>query len=85
MRTHKMTEWDAGQDMIACADYLAEKAQNLREGGFTEQEKILRDAAFAIGRVFNRLHSGKSHVFGLADGGGTIGPRRAREKGGKRG
>jgi hypothetical protein len=62
MKEHKMTAWDAGQDLIACADRLSEKETDLREGGFDKLADVVRKARLAIGDAFNR-HG--SHSFGL--------------------
>ena len=42
MRVHKMTKLDAGQDLIACADLLVEKEEDLREAGFKDSADILK-------------------------------------------
>jgi len=42
-REHKMTAWDAGNDLCACADYLGEKEQELHNGGFDVHAELLRD------------------------------------------
>lgn len=85
-REHKMTEWDAGQDLVACADKLAEKETSLFEGGFMEQAAAVRKARILIGNVFNERHAYKSHQFGLP-GGVILRSRRpgTAKKGGARG
>jgi hypothetical protein len=69
-REHKMTAWEAGSDLCACADYLGEREEEAAKAGFTEHAKLLRDARIRIANFFNRNHS-KSHEFGL-------GPAKAR-------
>lgn len=64
MKIHKMTKWDAGQDLIACADYLGVKEENLKKGGYLELAKEVRKYRLAIGTLFNELDS---HKFGLPD------------------
>lgn len=68
-----MTKWEAGQDLIACADYLAEKEEDLQKGGFPAEALVLQRARFDIGKIFNRLHA---HEFHLPEGsgGGAGGP-----------
>lgn len=62
MKTHKMTAWDAGQDLIACVDTLGEKEKNLRNAGFIKLADTVRKTRLALGDAFN-AHD--SHTFGL--------------------
>lgn len=78
MRENKMTAWDAGNDLCACADYLGEKEEEARNAGFEEHAKLIRDCRVRIANFFNRNHS-KTHSFGL----GPTTKRKPRS-GGKR-
>jgi hypothetical protein len=77
MKKHSMTEWDAGQDLIACADLLAKKEKCLREGGYRKLADVVREARFAIGRAFNEHNS---HDFGLSDGFFCFRAKRKRKR-----
>ena len=74
---HKMTVWEAGNDLCSCADYLGEKEEDAAAAGFTEHAKLIRDCRVRIANFCNRNHS-KTHDFGL-------GPtKRKPRSGGKR-
>lgn len=64
MRTHKMTAYDAGQDLIACADFLGEKEEEAAKGGYKEQAQLIRNCRVRIANYFNR-NNRKTHDFGL--------------------
>lgn len=74
MREHKMTAWEAGNDLCACADYLGEKEEDAAKNGFTEHAKLLRDLRIRLANFFNRNH--KDHGFGL----GPTTPRKAEKR-----
>lgn len=78
VKIHKMTEWDAGQLLIARSDDLWEAAVELRKGGFKEAANAVNKAATLIGDVFNKNHQGKSHTFGL--NGSGAGPEPESKK-----
>lgn len=59
-----MTPWDAGNDLVYCADILAEKESDLRKGGFAKQADVVRKARLQIGTEFNSM---KAHDFGLPE------------------
>lgn len=69
---HKMTAWDAGQDLIACFDLLSEKDAELHRNGFCHQAVVLRLAKWNIAEEFNRLGS---HEFELP----TDAPKQSEE------
>lgn len=63
MKEHKLTVWEVGNDLAACADYLAEKEEEAFRSGYTEHAKMLRDCRIKIAKFFNRNH--RDHGFGL--------------------
>lgn len=70
MGEHKLTEWEAGNDLAACCDYLGEKEEEAFRAGFAEHAKVLRECRVKIAKFFNVRHR-NSHVFAL-------GPTRVR-------
>lgn len=58
----KLTEWEAGQELIRANDCLAEVAHELNEGGFPELAKAIREHREQIAKLFEE-HG--SHEFGL--------------------
>lgn len=67
MRTHKMTKWEAGQDLISCADLLAEKEVDLEHAGFKDLAKVLLKTRLMIGDEFNKLNSHDFDLPGLEE------------------
>jgi hypothetical protein len=59
-----MTTWEAGQELIACADQIADSEKDLRDAGFVELAAMLHECRLIIGDRFNQLGS---HNFGLPD------------------
>jgi hypothetical protein len=62
-REHKLTAWEVGNDLCACADYLGEKEVDAFDNGWTEHAALLRDCRIKIAKFFNRNHP--KHGFGL--------------------
>lgn len=62
MRSHPMTKYDAGQDLIACSDFLGDKYIELKSGGFLKEAEVVQKARLMIGDAFEELGS---HDFGL--------------------
>ncbi len=58
-----MTDWEAGQDIIAISDFIGSKLKDLKES-HPKAYFILDEAQRTIGDYFNRNHV-KSHGFGL--------------------
>jgi hypothetical protein len=63
VRENKMTAWEAGNDLCACADYLGEKEVDAFNAGFIEHAKMLRECRIRIAKHFNHYHP--EHGFGL--------------------
>lgn len=63
MKEHKMTAWEVGNDLCACADYLGEKEEDAHKAGYAEQAKLLRDVRIKIAKHFNKNFP--NHGFGL--------------------
>lgn len=58
-----LTAWEAGNELVACADRLFEAEKDLREGGHADLADFIKDMRLTIGDRFNTLGS---HEFGLA-------------------
>lgn len=71
MSHNKMTEWEAGNDLCACADYLGEKEWDAALYGYKEHANLLRECRVKIAKFFNEKHK-LTHSFGL-------GPTKARK------
>ena len=55
MRVHKMTKWDAGNELVAATDELADRERDLRQSGYFEMADLLRACRLSIGKRFNEL------------------------------
>jgi len=57
MKEHKMTKWDAGQALVNCVECLNDHENDLKNGGFTEQADIVKNARLQIGSAFNKMQT----------------------------
>jgi hypothetical protein len=57
MKEHKMTKWDAGQALVKCAECLQDHENDLKDGGFTDQSDIVKNARLKIGSAFNKMQT----------------------------
>jgi hypothetical protein len=64
VREHKMTAWEAGNDLAACCDYLGDKEEDAAKSGFEGHAALLRSVRMRLANYFNKHHA-KTHDFGL--------------------
>lgn len=59
---NKLTDWEAGQELIKAYDAIGECIVELRYGGHAEKAEFLNTHRNAIAKYFNKLGT---HDFGL--------------------